>query len=140
MRREEGHVTVEAAILMPTASIILLLLVYLSSYLYQGCFMTQAAYVAALRGSRHPQGGEAYVQEQLDEWMEGEVLSFGEEIRNISVNGLRVKVCLQRDTPLPSGNGQRLKLSTNWQFPVRNPVAYIRGIRKIREITGEQNE
>ena len=62
--------------MLPWASILILLLVFLCSYLYQGCFLTQAAYVAAFRGSRYPERGEAYVESQLEELLEGEALRF----------------------------------------------------------------
>ena len=102
MRKENersGYVVVEAAVLLPLASILLLLLVYLCSYLYQSCFLTQAAYVAAFRGSRFPERKEAYVQAQLDELLQGEVLSFGQEERCVEVGLLSVQVNLTRETP-----------------------------------------
>lgn len=134
MEERKGYVTVEAAVLLPLTSVILLLQIYLCSFLYQGCFLVQTGYAAALRGSRYPQRGEAYVQEQLEELQKGAVLSFGQEQRQVEVNGLWVKVHLQRDTPLLGKAGDRLLLTADWKLAVRNPVAYIRGIQKWEEI------
>ena len=75
----DGYVVVEAAVLLPLASLIMVLLVWLGSYLYQSCFLSQAAYIAAFRGSRFPERGAGYVQRELEELMDGEVLRFSEE-------------------------------------------------------------
>ena len=136
-RGRGGYVIVEAAFLLPWASVIILLLVFLCSYLYQGCFLTQAAYVAAFRGSRFPERGEAYVESQLDEILEGEVLRFQAEERSIRAGLLFAQVSLRRDTPLESMGIP--PLTASWKIAVREPVAYIRGIRKLSE-TGETDE
>ncbi|HJB91663.1 MAG TPA: hypothetical protein H9763_09420 [Candidatus Eisenbergiella merdigallinarum] len=136
-RGRDGYVIVEAAFLLPWASVIILLLVFLCSYLYQGCFLTQAAYVAAFRGSRFPERGEAYVESQLDEILEGEVLRFQAEERSIRAGLLFAQVSLRRDTPLESMGIP--PLTASWKIAVREPVAYIRGIRKLSE-TGETDE
>ena len=50
----EGYVVVEAALILPLASIVIVLLIWLGSYLYQGCFLSQAAYAAAFRLDEQP--------------------------------------------------------------------------------------
>ena len=137
LKGREGYVIVEAAFLLPWASILILLLVFLCSYLYQGCFLTQAAYVAAFRGSRYPERGEAYVESQLEELLEGEALRFEAEERTIRIGLADVRVSLRRNTPLQS-IGIR-PLTASWDIPVRDPVSYIRGLRKLSE-TGETDE
>lgn len=128
----DGYVIVEAAVLLPLASILILLLVYLCSYLYQGCFMVQAAYVSAFRGSRYTMYGEAYVKEQLDEILAGEVLSFEPEEYEIKMGMLSVQVALKKDTPLSRINENIAPLRASWKVAVRDPVAYIRGIRRVK--------
>ncbi len=133
MKNRDGYVTTEAAVLLPLASILILLLVYLCSYLYQGCFLTQAAYLAAFRGSIFRERDEAYVEEQLDELLDGQALSFGPEQRTVEVSALSVKVSLLRDTPFRVFGSWIPKLSVSWRAAVREPVPYIRGLRKLRE-------
>ncbi len=99
--------------------------------------MAQAAYVAAFRGSRQESGREGYVQAQLDEILEGEVLSFGEERREVVTGMLSVSVSLQKNTPLSRLWGDGYSLLASQKSTVRNPVAYIRGIRAL---TGSEQE
>lgn len=134
----DGYLIVEAAFLLPWASLLILLLVFLCSYLYQGCFLTQAAYVAAFRASRCPQRGEAYAESQLEEWMRGEVLRFGTEERRIRIGLLSVEVSLRRNTPLESMGIPALTAS--WEIWARDPVAYIRGLGQIAEGIGNGKE
>lgn len=129
MKEREGYVVVEAAVLLPAASVIILLLVWLCSYLYQGCFLQQAAYISAFRGSRYAERGEAYVEAQLDEIMEGEILRFEPEQRTVKAGMLIVQVELERGTPFPMFNGQQVRLHAVQRAAVRDPVGYIRGIR-----------
>lgn len=130
---KDGFVVVEAAVLLPFASILILLLVYLCSYLYQGCYMMQAAYTAAFRGSRYPRKGEEYVQRQLDELLERAVLSFGPEEREVENSLLSVKVTLKKNTPF-SGLGKAVpELLVTQKAFVRDAVTYIRGIRRLKE-------
>ncbi len=127
----EGYVVVEASVLLPLSSILILLLVYLCSYLYQGCFMVQAAYVSAFRGSRQEENRTEYVEAQLDELLGMEVLSFGDEDRRVDAGGLFVKVTLEKDTPFSRLGEWILGLSASFRVTVRNPVAYIRGLRSL---------
>lgn len=131
---EDGYVVAEAAVVLPMASVLLLLLVYLCSYLYQGCFMTQAAYVAAFRGSRYPQKKEAFLNRELDEILERELWSFAEEERETEVSLLRAKVTLRKRMPFSILEGVLPDLSASWTAAVRDPVAYIRGIRKLTQL------
>lgn len=137
MKEREGYVLVEAAVLLPFASILLLLLVYLCSYLYQGCFMVQAAYVSAFRGSRYAAYGEDYVNEQLDEILAGELLSFEPETREVKTGLWSVQVVLKKNTPFSRIDGKIPALTASWKAAVRDPVAYIRGIRQVEEWTNE---
>lgn len=131
MKGREGYVLVEAAVLMPFASIVILLLVWLCSYLYQGCFMVQAAYVSAFRGSRYAERGAEYVEKQLDELLEGEVLSFEPEKRKVDAGLFAVEVALEKNTPFSRMGEWIPALHAEWKVTVRKPAAYIRGIRAI---------
>lgn len=131
---KDGYVVIEAAVLLPLTSILILLVVYLCSYLYQGCFMVQASYAAAFRGSRYPDEGEEYVHRQLDELLEGEILTFQKEERLVKTGALSVQVSLEKETPFARLGGKNGRLSASWTAAVRDPVAYIRGIRIVKEL------
>lgn len=131
MKEKDGYVVVEASFLLPFASILILLLVYLCSYLYQGCFMVQAAYRAAFRGSRYAGYGAEYVEKQLDEILKDEILSFEPEERTVNAGILSVSVSLEKDTPFQKFSRIVPKLETSWKVYVRDPAAYIRGLRII---------
>lgn len=83
---------VEAAVLLPLASIFIVLLIGLCSYLYQGCFLMQAAYTVAFRSAAQERPDAGYADGQLNQLLEGEVLSFGKEERQIKAGMLRVEV------------------------------------------------
>lgn len=130
-RGRDGYVVVEASVLLPLTSVLILLLVYLCSYLYQSCFMVQAAYVSAFRGSRQEENRSGHVEAQLDEILALEVLSFEEETRKVDAGGFFVKVSLEKETPF-SGLGDWVpKLSASARAAVRDPVSYIRGLRSL---------
>ena len=89
-KEADGYVVVEAAVLLPLASIFIVLLIGLCSYLYQGCFLMQAAYTVAFRSAAQERPDAGYADGQLNQLLEGEVLSFGKEERQIKAGMLRV--------------------------------------------------
>ena len=116
-KEADGYVVVEAAVLLPLASIFIVLLIGLCSYLYQGCFLMQAAYTVAFRSAAQERPDAGYADGQLNQLLEGEILSFGKEERQIKVGMLRVEVTLERETPLARlaavGDRGRLKVKHN---------------------------
>ncbi len=122
---------VEAAVLLPLVSIVTVLLVWLGSYLYQGCFLSQAAYAAAFRGSRFPERGAGYVQRELEALMEGEALRFAEESSRVDSGILSVTVTLTRETPFSRMGAAVRPLHVKRRAAVREAVPYIRGIRML---------
>lgn len=135
-READGYVVVEAAVLLPLASIFIVLLIGLCSYLYQGCFLMQAAYTAAFRSAAQERPNAGYADGQLNQLLEGEVLSFGKEERQIKAGMLRVEVTLERETPLArlAAVGDRGQLEVKQTAYVRNAAAYIRGIRRGKKL------
>ena len=127
----DGYVVVEAAVLLPLASLIMVLLVWLGSYLYQSCFLSQAAYIAAFRGSRFPERGAGYVQRELEELMDGEVLRFSEESFRVDSGILSVTVVMIRETPFSRLGGTVRPLYVKRRAAVREAVPYIRGRRLL---------
>lgn len=131
----------EAAVILPLASIVIVLLIWLGSYLYQGCFLSQAAYAAAFRGSRFPERGAVYVQRQLEEIMEGEALRFSEENCLVESGILSVTVTMIRETPFSRMGGAVKPLYVKQKAMVREAVPYIRGLRMLegmQDIGGEK--
>lgn len=138
-KEADGYVVVEAAVLLPLASIFIVLLIGLCSYLYQGCFLMQAAYTVAFRSAAQERPDAGYADGQLNQLLEGEVLSFGKEERQIKAGMLRVEVTLERETPLArlAAVGGRGRLKVKQTAYVRNAAAYIRGIRRGKELGDE---
>lgn len=134
MNERDGYVVAEASVLLSLASILFLLLVYLCSYLYQACYMNQAAYVAAFRGSRNAEGEETFVHQQLDELLEREIWSFSEEERQIHISPFWVQVSLKKQTPFSRWTNTVPELAASWRAAVRDPVAYIRGRRRLAQM------
>ena len=64
-KEADGYVVVEAAVLLPLASIFIVLLIGLCSYLYQGCFLMQAAYTVAFRSAAQERPDAGYADGQL---------------------------------------------------------------------------
>ena len=133
-KEADGYVVVEAAVFLPLASIFIVLLIGLCSYLYQGCFLMQAAYTVAFRSAAQERPDAGYADGQLNQLLEGEVLSFGKEERQIKAGMLRVEVTLERETPAV---GDRGRLKVKQTAYVRNAAAYIRGIRRGKELRDE---
>ena len=120
-KEADGYVVVEAAVLLPLVSIFIVLLIGLCSYLYQGCFLMQAAYTVAFRSAAQERPDAGYADGQLKAGM------------------LRVEVILERETPLArlAAVGDRGRLKVKQTAYVRNAAAYIRGIRRGKELGDE---
>lgn len=125
---------VEASFILPVASILILLTVWLCSYLYQSCYLVQAAYIAAFRASRQSASSESWIDGQLDELLAGQVLSFGTEEREIDAGTFSVSVRLVRDSVLPQVGESRTESTAFWRVAVRDPVTWIRGLRRGKEL------
>ncbi|MFR6589262.1 MAG: hypothetical protein ACLURV_02645 [Gallintestinimicrobium sp.] len=138
-KEADGYVVVEAAVLLPLASIFIVLLIGLCSYLYQGCFLMQAAYTAAFSECGTGTPGRRLCGWAVKSAVGGEVLSFGKEERQIKAGMLRVEVTLERETPLArlAAVGDRGRLKVKQTAYVRNAAAYIRGIRRGKELRDE---
>ena len=121
-KEADGYVVVEAAVLLPLASIFIVLLIGLCSYLYQGCFLMQAAYTVAFRSAAQERPDAGYADGQLNQLLEGEVLSFGKE---------------ERPLARLAAVGDRGRLKVKQTAYVRNAAAYIRGIRRGKELGDE---
>lgn len=141
VKKESGYMTVEAAFWLPAIALFLTALIMLCSWLYQGCFMMQAAYLAAFRGSRTENAAqrERETLNQLDELMERQVLSFAEAAEETEAGTLAVTVTLRRDTPLMGPDGEKLVLERTQQSLYLDPVAYIRGLQFLERL-GENSQ
>ena len=140
-KNEKGYMTVEAAFWMPAIALLLVMLITLCGYLYQGCFMMQMAYVAAFRGSRIENAAlrDSGTYEQLNTLEREAVLSFEETQKNVEAGALSVKVTLQKETPLLGPDGVKLAIERTQNALCLDPVAYIRGIQFLQK-TGEDRQ
>ena len=133
-KRENGYMTVEAAFWMPGIALFLIMLIILCSYLYQGCFLMQTAYLAAFRGSRVESGmlRQQETKGQLSELLPYQVVSFGETKQVVDAGPLAVTVTLERTTPLIL-SGERLLLEKTQKAWCLDAVAYIRGLQFLQK-------
>lgn len=138
--KEKGYVTVEAAVWLPAIALFLTVLIVLCSWLYQGCFMMQAAYLAAFRGSRIENAArrEGEIQKQLDELMKWQVLGFNEMEDETESGSLAVTVTLRQETPIRGIDGEKLALESTRKALVLDPVAYIRGLQLLNGLGDEE--
>lgn len=135
--RENGYMTAEAAFWMPGIALFLIMLIVLCSYLYQGCFLMQAAYLAAFRGSRMENSVQRQqeTKEQLSALLNYQAVSFGETQQRVEVGPLAVTVVLERETPLVVA-GEQLILERTQKAWYLDAVAYIRGLRFLQKEEG----
>lgn len=131
--KEEGYLTVETAFWMPGLAVLAAAMVFLCSYLYQGCFLSQNAYLAAFRASRVRQLTlrEAHVKKELASLAEWQILSFGETKQEVETGMAGVTVTLSRKTPLLKADGTALMLVRKKTAICLDPVDYIRGLQVL---------
>ncbi len=143
-----GFMTVEAVFLFPFLALLLVFLLTVCSYLYQNCFLKKTAYIAALRGSLTQEGSlrKSVAYHSLEQLVPEQVLSFGEEKRQVDANFLRVSVTLQRPTPLSgvlsavTGRSDQgaLLIQAKESSLCRDPVSFLRSLHLIRGLLDEE--
>jgi len=136
-RWENGYMTMEASFLIPMVLIIIALVMLLTFYLYSVCFLNQAAYIAALRGSLVMDGNALETTEkELSYLLENRLLRVGEISSEVTASAFSVKVRLEAETSLPLTDILPIR-ETVWEIEamkeakIRNAAAYIRLIRNM---------
>lgn len=140
-KRNKGnaYMTVEASLILPLAVMLCAFLIMLSFYLYAVCFLNQAAYIAAFRGSLYVHEGtgsrQAAAEAALEELLEQKILPVQNLEKEVSASAVSVRVVLRAEFALP-GTGilpvePDLQIRAEKKALVRDAVCYIRLMRKL---------
>ena len=139
-KTQKAYMTVEASLVMPMILGGIIFTIYLGIYLYNVCFIKQAAYIAALRGScllnSSSQEIENHTRQQLEKLFSGQILAGGKVRSNVRVSMGKVKVQVSMDMKMPFA-GFISPAAKLWQVKSEaetnrgNPVDVIRNVRKI---------
>lgn len=107
-KKMSGYFTVEAALLLPFAMMIIVFMIFLSFYCYDRCILEQCAYAAALRGSsnRFVNTQEAYEEAAgaAEDLIQGKLFAVREVNTTVRVSGLAVTVSYEYEVNMPVGN------------------------------------
>lgn len=138
-KEKRAYMTVEAALIVPMVVGGIIFILYLGFYLYNVCAVKQAAYIAALRGSQMKKASddevEMYVEQQLEQLLEKQLLTLNNWEKDINVSVWRVKVQITSDIKMPF-SGLLSSITDIWKIEGKaeanriNPVEIIRGVRK----------
>ena len=138
-----GYMTIEASMLMPVVTILIVFMLYLGFYLYNVCLLQQTAYTAALRGSLLKKGSREqvrqYTQAQLKELIGERLLAISDLEQEVQVTLTKVNVSLTMSIKVPFVHLVSEHVSLwNYQAKVSvkriDPVSIIRGIRKLENL------
>lgn len=141
-RKEDGYLTVEAALVVPFVMGGIIFTMYLCFYLYHAGILTQISHIAALRGSGLTNASEkeikAFVEEETKELLKQKVLIRQEIKQDIKISLSRIQVNLAMEMAMPIMEEiplvKRLWTIKREAEATRiNPVKIIRGVRKINE-------
>lgn len=137
---KNAYMTLEASLVIPFVIGGIIFILYLGFYLYNACVIKQVACVAALRGSQLQKATteevEAYVQQQLENLLENQMLAEENIDKEIRVSAGKVKVRINSEMKMPLA--EWISSETNlWSIESKaeasrlNPVDIIRNVRKI---------
>lgn len=143
-----GYFTVEAALLLPLAIMLVVFMTFLSFYCYDRCVLEQCAYAAALRGSSNCFMTQEDAYEEALLAAEGLVARKLYAIRSkkvtVRVSGFSVTVSYDCEVNMPIGNwlkellGEEVgHLTVSRQVPRHKTVAIL---RQIGQQTEEKEE
>lgn len=141
-RTKNAYMTIEASLIFPMILGGIILTIYLGFYLYHASVIKQISYIAALRGSQLTEGSskeiKIYVEEQLQQLIKEKLLGKGELKQEITVvfDEIKVKVEMKMAVPVMEEIPfveQLWEIKSEAKADRVNPVAIIRGVRKINE-------
>lgn len=132
-----AYMTIEASLIIPVAVVLIAAVVSLTFYLYMLCYLNQAAYTAAFRGSRQELSHNTdEVGRELELLLKGSLISTDDIEKNIEVSALSVHVKMDAKVPIPVPGLQLLRDKV-WVIHVdkravkRDPVFYIWNYQRI---------
>lgn len=141
-KTKKAYMTIEATLIFPMILGGIIFTIYLGFYLYNACVINQISYIAALRGSQLTEGSSKeirlYVEEQLQQLMKEKLLGKGEIKQGVVVDFSEIKVKVELKMTVPVMEEipfveQLWKIKSEAKASRVNPVAIIRGVRKINE-------
>ncbi|MBQ8189231.1 MAG: pilus assembly protein [Lachnospiraceae bacterium] len=128
---ERGSATVEATVVVSFFLMILLLILRVSFFLYDGCRLERAANVACLRASQLPwDNNDLRFQKAEDgivDIVSGSLLGVQEVEQDIAANKNQVKVVL-------SASYQWWTINIYKEKKVLNPVQFVRDCKKTKGV------
>lgn len=137
---QKAYMTVEASLIMPMILGGIIFTIYLGIYLYDVCYIKQAVYVAALRGSCMKNGSsqdiEYYTKQQLEQLLSKQILAKRKMQSKVNVSISKVLVQVDMDISMPFAEFISPIIKT-WSIESEaeacrgNPVEIIRNVRKI---------
>ena len=90
-----AYMTLEAALIMPFAIAINILVIYFSFFLYNQCTISQGCYLAALRGSQLKHSSDLQIQEKIEQELEkllDEQIFTNKYDYQIDINIVKIKI------------------------------------------------
>lgn len=128
---ERGSATVEATVVVSFFLLILLLILHVSFFLYDGCRLERAADVACLRASQLLwDNNDLRFQKAEDgivDIVSGSLLGVQEVEQDVAVNGNQVKVAL-------SAPYQWWTIDIHKEKKILNPVQFVRDCKKAKGV------
>lgn len=150
-RKEKGSSTIEASLIMPFILTIIVLLVYLSFFLYNRVELTADAYLCALRGSRMEQDNakETYqrMKKESKRLIKGNLLWADSCREEMKVKGNTIHVTYSMSIQIPGKViFDRAFNNNTWNYTITKkvkklqPVSFIRKCRKLTSINKQSGE
>lgn len=106
-KTEDGYMTLEAALLFPFIFTSIILLIYLSFFIYDRCRLENSAYIAALRGSRMITEENEEITEEVsriaNELVDGHLIAATDVSQQVEVSMNEVKVSYTAKVAPPFG-------------------------------------
>lgn len=110
-KKMSGYFTVEAALLLPFAMMIIVFMIFLSFYCYDRCILEQCAYAAALRGSSNcfDNTQEAYKEAQgaAELLIEKKLFAIRKVSTTVRVSAVAVTVSYKCEVNMPGDSWLR---------------------------------
>ena len=143
-KQMKASITIEASLILPFITIIIVLMIYLSLFVYDRCIISQKLYIASLRGSL-----SEFNQNDIEQDMEEEIIKIATENvigGNLSIKDSGIgqnKICnntvFQLKNPFikiakSEGIHTSWNINTRKEIELINSVEYIRNIRRIEKI------
>lgn len=90
-----AYMTLEAALIMPFAIALNILVIYFSFFLYNQCTISQGCYLAALRGSHLKNSSDLQIQDKIEQELEkllDEQIFTNKYDYQIDINVVKIKI------------------------------------------------